>query len=266
MIRIPEQVMGTVVSLAIEPGPQVSGSDLWLAAAEVRAGLHKADAVFSTWKAHSPMSRLRRGETELAQCPPDVEAVLDLCRMVREQSGGWFDPWALPGGVDPTGLVKGWAAARALDRLETAGVASAVISAGGDLGTVGTPPGGRPWRVGIAHPWRPGALAAVVELTGPGAVCTSGTYQRGAHLIDPHTGVPATRAISATVTGPDLAVADGLATGLAVGGEAALAAIDALPGYQGWLIRPDGTDASTAGWQFAPGRCDPAGRSAAKAA
>ena len=27
-------------------------------------------------------------------------------------SGGWFDPWAMPGGVDPTGLVKGWAVDR----------------------------------------------------------------------------------------------------------------------------------------------------------
>jgi hypothetical protein len=31
------------------------------------------------------------------------------CEAAREASDGWFDPWAMPGGYDPTGLVKGWA-------------------------------------------------------------------------------------------------------------------------------------------------------------
>jgi thiamine biosynthesis lipoprotein ApbE len=57
--------------------------------------------------------------------------------------------------------------------------------------------------------------------------------------------------VSATITGPDLAVADGLATGLAVGGDGALAAIEALDGYEGWFIRPDGSDAATTGFEFA---------------
>ena len=78
------------------------------------------------------------------------------------------------------------------------------------------------------HPWRPGALAAVVEVHG--AVATSASYQRGPHLIDPRTGQPARCAASATVTGPALSMADALATALAVGGDAALAAVAALPG------------------------------------
>lgn len=255
MIRVPEAVMGTVVSLAIDPGPDALPAALWLAVAEARAGLHRADAVFSTWKPESPLSRLRRGELGVRDCPAEVAEVLELCEQVRDQSGGWFDPWAAPGGVDPTGLVKGWAAARALRVIADAGagVAGAMISAGGDVATVGLGPGGGAWRVGIADPWkRPDALAAVVEVEGAGAVCTSGTYERGLHLFDPNLGgQPGARALSATVTGPDLAVADGLATALAVGGDAALAVIDGLAGYEGWIIRPDGTDAATPGWRFA---------------
>jgi FAD:protein FMN transferase len=77
------------------------------------------------------------------------------------------------------------------------------------------------------------------------------TYERGAHRVDPHTGRPACRAASATVTGPSLALADALATALAVGGEPALEAVGKLAGYAGYLIRPDGTETWTSGMPFA---------------
>jgi thiamine biosynthesis lipoprotein len=253
MIRVPEVVMGTVVSLSIY-APDVPSENVWIAVADARALLHEADAVFSTWKLHSPINQLRRGEISLEQCPPAVGEVLLLCAMARERSDGWFDPWALPGGVDPTGLVKGWAAARALDALRRTGVPAAMVSAGGDVATLGHPEDDptRAWRIGITDAWNRAALAGVVERRGSGAVCTSGTYERGDHLVDPATGEPAARTISATVTGPDMALADALATALAVGGDDALPAIERLDGYEGWLLRPDGSPAATAGWQFAP--------------
>ena len=43
-----------------------------------------------------------------------------------------------------------------------------------------------------------------------------GDLRRGEHLIDPWSGKPAARVASATVTGPDLGLADALATALAV--------------------------------------------------
>jgi thiamine biosynthesis lipoprotein len=82
-------------------------------------------------------------------------------------------------------------------------------------------------------------------------VATSGPYERGAHLIDPATGRPASRAASATVTGPSLALADALATGVAVGGDEALTVVAALDGYAAYLIRPDGSEADTGGIAFA---------------
>ena len=53
------------------------------------------------------------------------------------------------------------------------------------------------------------------------------------------------------MTGPSLAVADALATALAVGGDDALTAIGEVEGYAGYLIRPDGTETSTPGIVFA---------------
>ena len=86
---------------------------------------------------------------------------------------------------------------------------------------------------------------------GIAAVATSGPYERGAHLIDPATGRPASRAASATVTGPSLALADALATGVAVGADEALAVVAGLDGYAAYLIRPDGSETDTGGIAFA---------------
>jgi thiamine biosynthesis lipoprotein len=178
----------------------------------------------------------------------EVEAA---CRRARDASGGWFDPWAMPGGYDPTGLVKGWAVHNALRTLDQAGIPAALVNGGGDLAAFGMPGPGRCWRAGIRHPWRASGLAAVIEVHG--AVATSASYERGAHLVDPRTGQPGGQAASATVTGPSLARADALATGLAVGGDAALEVISGLAGYQAYLIRPDGSESWTPGMEFASG-------------
>ncbi len=143
------------------------------------------DEVFSTWKPESPVSRLRRGEIELEQAPPEVAEVLELCRRARDASDGWFDPWGLPGGVDPTGLVKGWGAERALDEIKAAGVQGAMINAGGDIAVYGQPAPGQPWRIAVRDPRDAEIMLLVVEFDGPGAVATSGRYERGDHLLVP---------------------------------------------------------------------------------
>ena len=76
----------------------------------------------------------------------------------------------------------------------------------------GEPEPGRIWQVGIAHPLVRDARCAVLSL-GDGAVATSGTAERGAHVLDPHTGRAALDLASVTVLGPDLATADAFATG-----------------------------------------------------
>jgi FAD:protein FMN transferase len=242
-----EPVMGTVFSFTAVHGDLPPDAVRAALAAACRI-LHDCDARFSTWDPASPVSRFRRGEAALGEMPPEFAEVLRECRAAKEASGGWFDPWAMPGGFDPTGLVKGWATERALEQLRSAGLPGALINGGGDVAVFGSPPDGQRWRVGIRHPWRADALACVIEVDA--AVATSGPYERGAHLIDPATGRPASRAASATVTGPSLAVADALATGVAVGGDEALAVVAGLDGYAAYLIRPDGSETDTGGIAF----------------
>jgi len=49
-----------------------------------------------------------------------------------------------------------------------------------------------------------------------GAIATSGTYERGAHINGPYTGMIAIGAAAATEVGPSDWLCDGLATGLMV--------------------------------------------------
>jgi FAD:protein FMN transferase len=239
--------MGTIVSFTVIPDSLPVPAARAAVDSACRA-LRRADEVFSTYDPGSPVSRLRRGEATLSMMPSEVADVLALCQAAKAASHGWFDPWAMPGGVDPTGLVKGWAVQQAADILRQAGAGAALVNGAGDLAAFGSPAPGERWRVGIRHPWRADALACIVAVSA--AIATSAAYERGGHLIDPATGQPATGAASATVTGPDLAMADALATALAVGGDEALAAVGAVDGYAGYLIRADGSEADAGGIEF----------------
>jgi len=238
-----EAVMGTVASFTV----YADGLAEEEAEAAIDAAfdvLVEADRTFSTWDAQSPISRLRRHELDFSELSRDILDVIDACAEARHLSRGWFDPWCLPGGFDPTGLVKGWATERAAGILRARGVAAAMVNTGGDIALFGRHRPAEPWRIGIRHPWRHDAIARVMEVES--AVATSGTYERGAHLIDPGTGRRADAAASATVTGPNLTLADALATALAIGGEDALAAVRAADGYEAYVIRPDGSEVFTA--------------------
>jgi thiamine biosynthesis lipoprotein len=243
-----EQVMGTVVTIDVFGDVDVARNELYLRIARARALLHKADAVFSTWKEHSPINQLRRGEITVAEAPREVAAVLEACATARSLSDGWFDPWAMPGGLDPTGYVKGWAAQRALSVLSIPGITGGIVNAAGDVAASGCPGSGRPFRVAIVDPFDRRRFACVVELDG--GIATSGTYERGEHLIDPRTGEPVAHTASASVTGPDLGLADALATALAVAGPAGLAFIEPIEGYEGYVIGYDGSWQSTANFPF----------------
>jgi thiamine biosynthesis lipoprotein len=225
--------MGTVVTIDLYGDEHLDERELARSVDASESVLREADEVFSTWKPQSPLSRLRRGELTIGDIPTVILDVLDECRAAQILSRGWFDPWSLPGGVDPTGLVKGWAAQRALHPLREAGLSGALVNAAGDVASFGGRASGEPFRLGVVRPSDPSQLACVVE--SPGAVATSGTYERGRHLVNPFTGV-ATSTASATVTGPDLGLADALATALAVAGPSGLEFVNAIKGYEGLVV------------------------------
>jgi thiamine biosynthesis lipoprotein len=143
------------------------------------------------------------------------------------------------GRLDPSGYVKGWSVQVASDRLVEAGSVHHCLNAGGDVRMRGRPAPGQEWRVGIRHPWQADKLCWV--LTGTDfAVATSGTYERGHHVVDPHTGKPATALRSVTVVGPDLGIADGYATAALAMGMPGLDWLATLAGYESGVVTEDG--------------------------
>lgn len=107
--------------------------------------------------------------------------------------------------LDFGGYAKGMALDIAAQYLREQNVHDALINIGGNIIVLGTR-GGKPWRVGIQHPRKPGPLA-VVELKDGEAIGTSGDYQRFfisagmrySHIIDPRNGYPAQGTQAVTV-------------------------------------------------------------------
>ncbi|MEU8586209.1 FAD:protein FMN transferase [Streptomyces sp. NPDC048664] len=235
-LRHAEEVMGTVVSFDVRGGdPEVTRSALEQAV----ASLHRVDAVFSTYREDSQISRLARGEMSVEECDPEVAEVLALGAEAERLSDGWFST-RYSGRIDPTGIVKGWAVERAARDLAAAGASGVSVNGGGDVQMYGAPGPHRPWRVGVTDPLRPGGLAAVVSAAGAdaSAVATSGTAERGAHIIDPRTGGPAvTDLVAVTVVGPRLTWVDCWATAaFAMGSRQALDWLESLPDVEALLI------------------------------
>jgi thiamine biosynthesis lipoprotein len=222
---------------------------------DVKTFVVGVDNDFSTYKEHSFVSRLRGGEIEIEQCPRDVQDVWAACGNAKYLSDGAFDPWAVAGGFDPSGYVKGWAADRVAQILVDAGCGHVQVNAAGDLalrgGNLLDSGEVEPWKIGVVNPDNKREVLRVFEIW-DGAIATSGTYERGAHITDPHTGLIAIGAKSATVVGPDGGLADSMATALMVTGDggAQLFAQPELDKYSAWCIDRHSVSAWGVGPEF----------------
>ena len=115
------------------------------------------------------------------------------------------------------GIAKGYAVDRATAVLDRAGVLSFFVQAGGDLFTRGHKPNGDEWQAGIRDP-RGGDKNGYFALlpVSDHAFSTAGDYERSYivdgkryhHIIDPHTGFPATASRSVTIYAPTALLAD----------------------------------------------------------
>ncbi len=97
-------VWGTVLILDLGSS-KVDEAVIDAAVEGVKKVVFGVDEDFSTYKDGSFVSRLRRGEISIADCPSDVQEVWQLCAVARDLTGGAFDPWAVAGGFDPSGYV-----------------------------------------------------------------------------------------------------------------------------------------------------------------
>ncbi len=146
--------------------------------------------------------------------------------------------------LDLGGIGKGYGMDRAAMALAAAGV-NGMVNGGGDIATVGWAEADEPWAIGVRDPLRPGRIFATLQLPGGQAVATSGNYeqfrelngQRISHIIDPRTGAPADRVVSATVLAGKAVDADAIATACtAMSPMEAVDMCNRLPGVEALLV------------------------------
>jgi thiamine biosynthesis lipoprotein len=224
-----EHCMGTVFTIDIrDPG----GWDD--AIGDAVGWLHSVDRVFSTYRPDSDICRIDRRELAVSDADRRVQEVLDLCAEVHRETGGYFTA-LIQGHLDPTGLVKGWAIEGASDILRAHGSHNHAVNGGGDIQLAGERAPGEPWAVGISDPFDRSRV--ITTLTGRDfAIATSGTAERGAHIVNPFTARPATELASVTVTGTSLTRVDAYATAAFAMGAGAGAWLESMPGYDGFVV------------------------------
>ena len=125
------EIWGTVISIK---APVSIDQEIFNdACSKAQNYFQRIDELFSIFKPDSEISQLRSGRMSISNATPEVKLVWNKCLELRELTQRAFDPWAVPGGFDPSGYVKGWAAQDSLQFFADLGVGHIQINAGGDV-------------------------------------------------------------------------------------------------------------------------------------
>lgn len=154
------------------------------------------------------------------------------------------------------GIGKGYIVDRGVDSLRNFGFHHVYVEAGGDLMVSGKKEKDSSWRIGIRNPRPQQKRKLVTLLVSDKAVATSGDYFQSFtpdlkhhHIIDPRSGFSPPELASCTVTAPNVALADGLATALMVlGKDAALDLVEPMQGCEAYLVTKNLEEFNTTGF------------------
>jgi len=142
------------------------------------------------------------------------------------------------------GIGKGYIVDQGVSTLRNLGFSNVYVEAGGDLMVSGNKESGTPWRRGIRNP-RPQKSTKLVTIeVSDTAVATSGDYMQHFstdfqhhHILDPRSGFSPSELASCTVTAPNVALADGLATAtMVLGRDNALELIESMDGCEAYMV------------------------------
>lgn len=203
-------VMGTQASLVVRVPPGVSRAAFERsvdgAVAAARARLESIEAKLSSYRPNSELSKLADGRLSVDAVGADLRHCLAASEWLQGVSEGVFDP-RHSGTLDLAGYVKGWAGDEAAAVLDAAELGDWALGIGGDWVTRVAKRKSAPWRIAIRNPFQVDGIAAISEI-GTGALATSGTYERGEHLV-----ASGQRSwASFSVVGPQLGFTDAFAT------------------------------------------------------
>ncbi len=235
-------LMGMPITIEIEDA-HATGDDL----DNVFAYFVSVDETFSTYKATSEISRINNGELSITHASADVQTILTLSTQTKKDTDGYFDIRRNEM-YDPSGIVKGWAIYNASNLLKKQGFRNFYIDAGGYVQVVGNK-NGKPWRVGIRNPFNRYENVKVLTLAERG-IATSGTAIRGQHIYNPYEqDTPITDIVSISVIGPNIYEADRFATAAFAMGQRGIQFIEALDGFEGYMIDTSARATFTSGFE-----------------
>ena len=156
------------------------------------------------------------------------------------------------------GVLQGYGVRRAQAVMRQMGIQGGLINGSGDILAWGHQADGSGWRVAIGDPAYPHSVSSWLTVTDM-AVVTAGNYEQYftvqgkyyGHIINPHTGYPATGLRSVTIICPDVELADTLDDAVFVlGPDEGLALINRLKGVDCTLITDDGRTLVSNGMQL----------------
>lgn len=160
--------------------------------------------------------------------------------------------------LDVGAVAKGYAVGKLCEFLEERGVTSAIVSAGGNVQTMGTRADGTPWRVGIQNPDTSSKNVYLHALRLEDmSLVTSGTYQRFYtvdgiryhHIINPDTLAPWNEYQAVTILCGDSALADALSTAVFnMPLEQGRELIESLEDTEAIWVMPDGKEITSSGF------------------
>lgn len=257
--------------------------------------VERLEALLSSYRPRSEVSRFNKGETEISNSP-DLYRVLEEAVLVSRLSQGAFDitggplfglwsahlkkqEWPSKESIDKSqsltgweklaldsaqqsvrkqeaslqinlgGIGKGYALDRAAEKLEGLGISAALFNFGGQLFSLGPPPGEVGWPVAIVDPNDRESLLNELLLA-EGAISTSADDQRGieyrgmrySHIINPRTGFPATGFSSVTVKHSKASMADALSTAIFASGWEPGKRLAEQIGAQTWFYASNGAE------------------------
>lgn len=147
-------------------------------------------------------------------------------------------------GISLDGIGKGYIVDKGIATLKEYGFNNIYLEAGGDLMVSGHKDKDAPWRIGIRAPRMQSVTKPIIIKVSDKAVATSGDYIqaftpdfKNHHIINPKSGFSPPELASCTVTAPNVALADSLATALMVlGHKDGLDLIESMDGCEALLV------------------------------
>jgi thiamine biosynthesis lipoprotein len=206
-----ESIIGTSMDLMI---CSPSSGDAEGACQTVLKEIDRLRSILDTRDPASEISRLE-GPNDRCEASRDLMEVLCVYEYWERRTGGVLS--IRPGGADTPRDVDALGKAYIIDRAAAAALSvwpsidALLLDIGGDIVTWG-----RSAEIAIADPgaWYDNARPIATIDVRNAAIATSGTYARGAHLLDSRSGQSRGTSIAATVIASDTVTANALATTL----------------------------------------------------